>query len=174
MTARQHAAWIALAAALAATLGCGGSGGPSDYDRMVEAQKGASDTLAGAGVKTQQKAYPLGTAWVVDMTGVTVTDDLLQKVKALGNVAELDLKNSTVTDAHLAKMHEIGLHTVLNKLDLSNTAVTDAGLEQLDGNLFLAELNLTKTKVTQTGVTQFLKKRQANPNVRIKNTNVKR
>lgn len=174
MTVIRRAAGVALAAAVLASAGCGGSNGPSDYDKKVEAEKGAADSLAGAGVKTQQKSYPLGQAWVVDMTGVTVTDDLLTKVQALGKVAEIDLKNSTVTDAHLAKMHELGLHVLLNKLDLSNTGITDAGLEQLDGNLFLAELNLTKTKVTAAGVDQFLKKRAASPTVRIKNTRVKR
>lgn len=155
--------------------GCGsGNSGPSDYDKMVEAQKGTSETLAAAGVKVKQKQYPLGIAWVVDMTGVTVTEDLLRKVKALGNIAELDLKKSTVTDAHLGTMRELELHILLAKLDLSQTAISDAGLEKLDGNLFLTELNLTGTKVTAAGVDQFKKKRQASPTVRVKNTNVKR
>lgn len=165
----------ALAFAIGTFAGCNsGQSGPSDYDKMIEAQKGASDTLASAGVKTKQKSYALGTAWVVDMTGVTVTEEILRKVKALGNIAELDLKKSTVNDANMATLNELGLHILLNKLDLSGTSITDASLEKLDGNLFLSELNLAGTKVTAAGIEQFKKKRQANPNVRIKNTNVKR
>jgi hypothetical protein len=163
-----------LAAVVFTPAGCGVSGGPSDYDRMVQAEQASAGTLAAAGAKTQKKSYPVGTGWVVDMTGVTVTDDLLRQLKQLGSIAELDLKKSTVTDAHLALMNELGLHVLLFKLDLSHTAVTDAGLEKLNGNVFLGELNLTGTKVTPAGIDRFKKSRQADPKVRIKNTNVRR
>jgi hypothetical protein len=164
-----------LAAAVFTPASCGvSSGGLSDYDRAVQEEQAKASTLASAGAKTQKKTYPVGEGWVVDMTGVTVTDDLLRQLKQLGRIAELDLKKSTVTDDHLALMHELGLHVVLFKLDLSHTAVTDAGLEHLNGNIFLGDLNLTGTKVTPTAVNKFKKNRLADPKVRIKNTNVRR
>lgn len=157
----------------AAAAGCSKPGTNDDYAKMMQAKQGASDSLAASGAKFKEKQYGGKAAWAVDLHGLTITDDLLRQVKTLGNVAELDLSKSTVTDAHLATMRELELHALLNRLDLSNTAVTDVGLEKLDGNLFLAELNLTGTKVTPAGVARFKQARQANPNTRIKNTNVR-
>lgn len=171
---RRAVPTAAAAVALLAAIGCGKESGPSDYDKMVQDEQARASTLASAGAKTQKKSYSVGSGWVVDMTGVTVTDNLLREMKQLGDVAELDLKKSTVTDAHLALMHELGLHVVLFKLDLSNTAVTDAGLEHLNGNVFLGDLNLTGTKITAAGIDRFKKSRLADPKVRIKNTNVRR
>ncbi|HJZ56691.1 MAG TPA: hypothetical protein VKE74_17120 [Gemmataceae bacterium] len=152
--------------------GCGSKGGPSDYEKMVQAKQGASDALAAAGAKVQEKQYPVGRGYVVELRGATITDDLLRHVKELGNIAELNLSQSTLTDDHLRTMHELGLHVLLNKLDLSHTAVTDAGLDHLDGNLFLVELNLTGTKVTRAAVERFKQKRQADARVRVKDTRV--
>ena len=159
-------------AALLIAMGCGSKGGPSDYEKMVQAKQGASDALAAAGGKVQEKQYPVGRAFVVELRGATITDDLLRQVKELGNIAELNLSQSTLTDDHLRTMHELGLHVLLNKLDLSHTAVTDAGLEQLDGNIFLAELNLTGTKVTRGAVERFKQKRLTDARVRVKEIRV--
>jgi hypothetical protein len=153
--------------------GCTKSDGKSDYERMMEDQKSTATSLSGAGVKVQQKQYPVGIGYVVDLRGLTITDDLLKEVKKLGNIAELDASRSTITDDHLKLMHEIGLHTLLAKLDLSNTAVTDAGLGHLEGCIFLSELNLSGTKVTPAAVSQFKRARETDPKARIKTTNVK-
>jgi hypothetical protein len=160
--------------ALSLAAGCSDSGGPSDYDKMMAERQGAADTLTGAGAKITQKHYPLGDAWVVDLSGKPVSDNMIRQLKQVGNVAELNLSKTGLTDQHLALMHELGLHLLLFKLDLSHTAVTDAGLGHLDGNLFLSELNLTGTKVTPAGVAQFKKKREQDHKVKIKNTVVKR
>jgi hypothetical protein len=153
--------------------GCSKGDGKSDYDRMMENKQGAATSLASSGAKVQEKQYPIGKGYVVELRNLPITDDLLREVKRLGNIAELDLSRSTVTDDHLKLMHELGLHTLLAKLDLSHTAVTDAGLAHLEGCLFLMELNLSGTKVTPGAVGQFKKAREADPKVRIKTTNVK-
>jgi hypothetical protein len=166
-------AWIGLAA-LVALSGCGSSDrGLSDNDRRMLAIQGGADALRNQGAKIQEKHYPVGTGWVVDLRGLTVNDELLRQVKQLGNVAELDLGNTGVTDDHLKLMHEIGLHVLLARLDLSNTAVTDAGLDHLDGCIFLMELNLSGTKVTPAAVQRFNLNRQADPRVKVNPTTIR-
>jgi hypothetical protein len=170
---RAAAAALAVTIGLACAAGCGENNGPSDYDKMVASKKGAADALTQAGAKTQKKQYPVGEAWVVDLRGLTITDDLLRRVKDLGNVAELDLSRSTVTDQQLSLIKELGLQVLLNRLDLSQTAVTDAGLDRLDGFIFLATVDLTGTRVTRAAADR-LKQRVANdPKSRIKTINVK-
>ena len=153
--------------------GCSRGDGKSDFDRMMESKQAASDSLASSGAKFQEKQYPIGRGWVVNLHGLTISDNLLRDVKRLGNVAELDMSKSTVTDDHIRLMHELGLHVVLAKLDLSHTAVTDAALDHLSGCIFLGELNLTGTKVTRAAVDRFRNSRQADPKIRVKNTSVK-
>ena len=140
---------------------------------MMESKQATATSLASSGAKVQEKQYPIGKGYVVDLRGLTITDDLLREVKKLGNIAELDLSRSTITDDHLKLMHELGLHTLLAKLDLSHTAVTSAGLDHLAGCIFLSELNLSGTKITPAAVSQFKKAREADPKVKIKVTNVK-
>jgi hypothetical protein len=166
-----------LAAGLAAGAslsGCSRGDGLSDYDRMKQAQQGAADTLAGAGAKVKAMNYTQGSAWAVNLSGATLSDDLLRQAKALGNVSELDLSRTTVTDDQLGLISEIGLGTLLLKFDLSHTGVTDAGLDKMQGFLLLSELNLTGTKVTPAAVERFKKARQQDQKVRIKNTTVRR
>jgi hypothetical protein len=164
---------IALTALLTLS-GCGSKdGGLSDNDRRMLAIKTGADGLRSQGAKLQEKQYQVGTGWVVDLRGLTVTDDLLKQVKQLGNIAELDLSTTGVGDAQLKLMHEIGLHLFLARLDLSHTAVTDAALEHLDGCLFLMELNLTGTQVTPAAVDRFKRSRQADPRAHVKTTVVK-
>lgn len=152
--------------------GCGKGDGLSDYDRMVQGQKGSADSLASSGAKMKEKQYVLGKAWVVDLSGVQVSDDILKQVKQLGNVAELNLSKSTITDSHLKVMHDLGLHVLLNRLDLSKTSVTDAALDQLDGCMFLATLNLSGTKVTPAAAERFKQKRLQDPKAKVKVTTV--
>ena len=170
----RRACLAATATLLAVALsGCSKGDGKSDYDRMMESKQATATSLASSGAKVQEKQYPIGKGYVVDLRGLTITDDLLREVKKLGNIAELDLSRSTITDDHLKLMHELGLHTLLAKLDLSHTAVTSAGLDHLAGCIFLSELNLSGTKITPAAVSQFKKAREADPKVKIKVTNVK-
>lgn len=157
----------------AALAGCGKNDGPSDYEKMVEQKQKASGSLAGSGAKFEEKQFAVGKGWVVDLRGVTVSEELLKQVKALGNIAELNLSKTNVSDDHLRIMHDLDLHVVLAKLDLSHSAVTDAGLVHLNGCIFLMELNLTGTKVSPAAVSEFKKARMADPKAKIKNTSVK-
>ena len=152
--------------------GCGQSG-PSDYDKMQQAKEGASTALTASGAKVKAMHYAIGDAYAVNLSGVTITDDLLRQVKQLGNISELNLSKSTVTDDHLGLIQELGLHVLLAKLDLSNTAVTDAGFNKLDGFVFLSELNLAGTKVTPAAADRLRKKQQSSPTARIKTVTVK-
>jgi hypothetical protein len=162
----RRAAPIAAALAALALAGCGKSyDGVSDYDREQQAKQAAADAAKSQGLKMTEKTYPLGKAWVVDMKGMAVSDDLFRRLKEAGRVAELDLSKSTVTDAHLALMRETGVATTLYRLDLSHTGVTDAGLEKLEGLPFLVHLNVTDTKVTAAGVARYKKARENNPQI---------
>jgi hypothetical protein len=163
----------AAALVVAAALGCGGDTGPSDYDKMVASKQGAADALAQAGAKVEQKQYAVGTGWVVDLRGLTVTDEVLRRVKDLGSIAELNLSRSTVTDDQLGLVKELGLHVLLNRLDLSHTGVTDAGLDRLDGFIFLANLDLTGTKVTRAAADRLKQRVAADPKSRLKNVSIK-
>jgi hypothetical protein len=165
---------LAAAVVLLCGPGCGDSGGPSDYDKMMAGRKGAADSLAQAGAKVQEKQYPVGKGWAVDLRGLTVTEDLLKQVKQLGIISEMDLGRSTVNDALLGKMKELELLTLLARLDLSHTAVTDAGLDRLDGFIFLSHLDLTGTGVTPAAVDRFKQRRLNDPKARVKTTTVKR
>ena len=170
---RNHLTFAVSIFIVSSLSGCSSGDGKSDYERLMESKQGAKTSLASSGAKLQEKQYPVGKGWVVDLKGLTITDDLLREVKQLGNIAELNMSGSTVSDDHLRLMHELGLQVLLAKLDLSNTAVSDAGLSQLSGTIFLSELNLSKTKVTRAAAEQFKKSRQSDPKARVKVTNVK-
>lgn len=155
-----------LIAALLAQSGCGPSGGgPSDNDLRMQAIEQGAEGLRKAGAKVDARHYPQGEAWAVNLSGMTVTDDLIRAVKQLGNVTELDLSKSTVTDEQLGLINELGLPVLLLKLDLGNTAVTDAGFEKLDNMRLLSQLNLTGTKVSKAAVERFKKQRQSDPRI---------
>lgn len=139
--------------------------GPSDFERMRQAQDNAASTLEGQGAKVKPVDYPQGRAWSVNLHGATISDDLLRQVKQLGRVTELDLSKSTVTDDHLGLINDLGLGTLLLKLDLSHTAVTDAGFEKLVNLALLSDLNLAGTKVTPAAVDRFKQNRLNDPKV---------
>jgi hypothetical protein len=157
----------ALAAALAVT-GCQRGGGLSDYERMQQAKQEAEQakqdvvsSLKEQGIKLEKRRYPQGEAWVVDLKGANVTDDLLTQLSKLVYVSELNLSKSTITDAHLTKMNELKLLRYCLKLDLSQTAVTDTGLDSLTFTLGgLSDLYLAGTKVTPAAVERLKKRRQ--------------
>jgi hypothetical protein len=139
--------------------------GVSDYDREQQAKQAAADAAKSAGLKMTEKTYPLGKAWVVDMKGMTVTEEHFKRLKEAGNVAELDLSKSTITDNQLGQMRELGAATTLYKLDLTDTGVTDAGLQKLEGLPFLIVLNVRGTKITPAGVERYKSVRKDNPQI---------
>jgi hypothetical protein len=173
--ARRSGSAVALAVLLLA--GCGKPyDGVSDYDREQMAKQAAAEAARNSGLKMTEKTYPLGKGWVVDMKGMTVTQDHFRQLKAVGNVAELDLSGSTITDDQLGQLREAGAIATLFKIDLSHTAVTDAGLEKLEGLPLLANVIVTGTKVTAAGAEKYKKSRTDNPQIlpQLRNANVVR
>jgi hypothetical protein len=167
--------WAAALAGALALTGCQKSDGISDYERNKQAAQNLLDGIKAQGAKLEKRRYPQGEAWVVDLTGATITDDLVTQLSKIGFISEMHLGKSTVTDAHLAHMNELKILTYVLKFDLSQTAVTDAGLDSLTYTLGgLSDLNLAGTKVTQAAVDRLKQRRQADPHVppRYKNTKV--
>jgi hypothetical protein len=160
--------------AVLVVLGCQGGGGISDYERMKQGQQTAADGLSGGGAKLKQMNYPQGSAWSVNLSGMTITDDTLKQLKQLGKISELDLSKSTVTDDQLGQISDMGISTLLLKFNLSNTGITDAGFAKLENLAVLSQMNLSGTKVTPGAVDRFLRKRQTDGKVppMFKNPNI--
>jgi len=156
---------LAAVAAAVALAGCRSGGGVSYYEQAKQQEQNLVERMQGQGAKVKELSYPQGRAWSVNLSGLTITDDLLRDVRQLGNVSELDLSKSTITDGQLGLLNELRLTTLLLKFDLSNTAVTDAGFEKLDLFKVLKEMNLTGTKVTPAAVERFKRKRQSDERV---------
>jgi len=154
-------------AALALLLlgGCGGGDGDSDYQQMIEDQKAGEEALKSQGAKFERRKYPQGEAWSVDLSGQTLSEEVLQQLTTVGPISELNLSGSTATDAHASKINSPEIGGYLLKLDLSKTEFSDTGLAELKDLNLLRELIVTGTKVTQAGITKFQEDRQANPNV---------
>ncbi|HXJ75033.1 MAG TPA: hypothetical protein VNM37_19405, partial [Candidatus Dormibacteraeota bacterium] len=136
------------------------------YEKAKSAQTNSASALEKAGGKAALVQYPLGEAWTVNLSGATISDEVIDHLKSLTKIGELNLSKSTLTDAQCAKLGELKLDTLLVKLDLSHTAVTDAGLAKLTNSLFLMELNVADTKVTPAGIAAFQQTRAANPAVK--------
>src|SRR5438445_10173090 len=112
--------WVLL---VLASAGCG-SGGPSYYEKEKAIHDSSIDFLKERGAKFTQKRYPEGTAWLVDMQGMTVGDEVLAQLKRVGYITELTLSKSSITDEQLAASNNPAVGGFLLKLDLSRTAVT--------------------------------------------------
>ena len=159
--------------AISFSSGCGKKDGPSDYDKLMASKQSANEVLKAAGAKLQEKKYPVGTAWSVDLHGAQITNELLQSIKQLGNVSELNLSKSTITDEQLGVMYDLGLFTLLNRLDLSSTTISDAGAEKMRGFVFLSNLNLVGTKVTPAAAERLRQSCVNDTKAKVKNTVVK-
>jgi hypothetical protein len=148
-----HSASGLLLVVLIGVVGCGNREGIGDYQRQKEIQKDAVAELQAIGGKAKEVKRPQGMSWAVHLTGVHISDEVLDQLKDLGYISELNLSKTNVTDAQMQQVNEIG--TVLLKLDLSHTAVSDAGLEKLTDLMVLMDLNLTGSKVTPAAVARF-------------------
>ncbi len=150
-----------------------GQTGPSDRDQRIEAQKNTATAITGLGGRITPKSFPQGNASAVDLSGVQVTDKLIDELGKLGPVCELNLSKSTVTDDQLGKMTKLSIPTFVIKMDLSQTGITDAGLDQLDNMIVLSDMNLTGSKCTAAGVAKLKARRNAAPSTRIRTTRYK-
>lgn len=153
---------------LVAIVGCGffhDPNGPGSYQAVMKAQQSSEDALKGIGATLEKKQYPLGSAWVVDLTGKDVNSKTFEALKKIGPIAELKLKDTKVTDEDMKQLGQTELSGLLVDLDLGNTAVSDVGLKELKVSKFLMKLNLAGTKITDAGVADWQKERSANSNV---------
>jgi hypothetical protein len=163
-----HFIWAGVVLVSLAT-GCGGgNGGMSDYERHHQEKMSLTDSLKAQGArKVEIHSYPpYGEAYIVDLSGAKITDELMENLKQLEKLSELNLSRSTLTDADLAKLNAASLLGYTMKLDLSHTAVTSAGLDGLTNTLAgLTDLNLAGTKDTQAGAERLKKRRSADKNI---------
>jgi hypothetical protein len=144
--------------------GCG-FGGPSYYEKQKAIYDRSIDFLKDRGAKCTPRRYPEGTAWLIDMQGLTLTDEVLEHLKRVGYITELNLSRSNISDGQLATINNRAVSGFLLKLDLSKTAITDAGLDHLTDLGLLSTLLLTDTKVTADGIARFKKKRADDPRI---------
>jgi hypothetical protein len=111
--------------------------------------------------KVEEKQYPPGKGYVVDLSGANITDEHLAALRGVGTVAELDLSGATITDEQFAKLMsgEYKLNNLFN-LDISNTPITDAGLSTAQESNLLAKINVKGSKVTDAGVKELTRARK--------------
>jgi hypothetical protein len=170
------AACFALVGTISLT-GCGGCGfgysGKSEYDQLVEGQKAAIDGLTAKGGKAELKKYPQGDAYSLNLSGVTIDDEVIELIEKAAPVSELNLSGSTVTDAHAARINAEKIGSFLLVLNLSKTQFSDAGLAELKHLPMLMQLDVTGSKVTKDAATKFQKARRESPGAFFKQLNLK-
>ncbi|MDZ4687761.1 MAG: hypothetical protein SH850_22035 [Planctomycetaceae bacterium] len=161
---------VAFACGLALVAGCGLLGpdpnGPGSFAAVSKAAKSAEETLASQGAKLEQKTYPLGTGWVVDLHDKDVNEETFAALKKLGYIAELNLNGTKIADDHTKHFSGEGIGSVLVELDLGKTEVTDEGLKNIKDSLYLTKLNLSGTKATAAGVAQWEQARASDSRIR--------
>jgi hypothetical protein len=146
--------------------GCGYE--PSAYQEKQQRLENAATALTTKGGSLVEKKYPQGQAWVVDLSKVTIDDEVLNALKSLGRVSELNLSGSTITDdqfVSLAKPETMGFTF---KLDISDTAISDRGFLAAAPLALLSNINVKGSKVTDAGVAEFKQKHPAKNPVGLK------
>ncbi len=133
--------------------GCGD--GMSDYERDQAKIHSSKDNLVAAGAKVEMKRFPQGDAWIVDLSGHTLTDETFEQLAALGHLVELDISDTNLTDQNMSTINATSIRDYLMKLNISNTDVSDAGLAALTETYLLNELTVSKTQITDEGIKQL-------------------
>lgn len=133
--------------------GCGD--GLSEYQRDQLKMQGGQDRLTAQGAKVEMKRYPQGDAWVVDLSGQTLTSETFADLATLRRVVELDLSGTNFHDDFIPLINDTMVRDFLLKLNLSDTAVTDRGLEGFTNTYLLNNLNVSNTQVTKDGVSSL-------------------
>jgi hypothetical protein len=163
--------WMGLATAVLPWTGCSSYSGPSEYEQRMSDKEQFVKMVAGLGGHAEEKHFQQTgvdrNAWVIDLHGATISEELvqalIQRVKT-DYVAELNLSGSTLTDDQLAHLDAGQIGISLVKLDLSKTGITDRGLDQVNGMTLMMELKLAGSGVTRAAADRFkervMKKRQ--------------
>lgn len=154
------AARMGLGVALALLIGCGSDGKTGLLEKEIAQQTVGVDLLKQRGAKFTEKQYKQGKAWAIDLSGLTITDDMMAALKQVGPITDLNFNKSTLNDAQMAKINERSICGFLLVLDVGHTEVGDAGLEQLKDDGLLTKLVLTGSKVTPQGLARWKKARE--------------
>ncbi len=149
--------------ALAALAGCDNSGGLSHFEQVKLNQQQAADALQAKGASAAENRYPQGDAWIVDLSGQSIDEEIIGHLQALGQVAELNLSKSTIADQQMEALAGIESAGTLIKLNVSDTQVSDAGLLALSKLHLLFEINAKGSKITPAGIEQYKKNRPKHP-----------
>ena len=159
---------VAVSIALCMAPGCSRYSAVSEYEQLQQSKKSFGELVVAAGGKAEEKQFAVagasGKAWVVNLAGGKITDELVEELGKLTYVAELNLSKSNVTDAQLLKLDELRVCKTVMNLDLGDTAVSDASFANLKNLHCLAKANLKGTKVTKKGIEDFRKAYLAHPN----------
>lgn len=154
---------------LLAAGGCSGYSGLSDFEKQKAAKQNFINEVAELRGLAEEKFFAVhgksGMAWVIDISGATVSDGLIENMSTLGYIAEMNLSESTITDEQLLRMDELKVGRVVMNLNLSGTTISDASLTKLKNFYCVGKLNVKETNVTPGGVEQFRKNQQSNPQV---------
>lgn len=142
--------------------GCGGYGPGSDgsLQQVAQAREDAESGLKTAGAKMELKNYGIGKAWIIDLSGATITDEVIDDIVRLPYLSELNVSGTQITDEQLQRvMTEKGYF--LLRLNVSKTPVTDTGIAGVKELRHLKELDVSGSQVTGDRIDAILKEREA-------------
>lgn len=158
----RRAAWLPLLA-ICVTTGCGNNSGLSHIEQVKLNRQLAADALQAKGASAAENRYPQGDAWIVDLSGQAIDEEVIKHLQALGQVAELNLSRSTIADPQMQALADMEASGTLIKLNISDTQVSDIGLLALAKLHLLFEINVKGSKVTSEGIEQYRKQRPKHP-----------
>lgn len=116
---------------------------PLDREATIE----LIEKLGGSvGIDGEQPGEPV---WRVDLTGVTVDAETLDRLRIFPDLEKLVLDQTPVDDGLLDRLDKF---RKLDDLSLADTKITDAGLGRLVGCRSLKRLDLRGTAVTNQGL----------------------
>lgn len=171
-------ACVALAALSAP--GCSNYSGPSEYEQQKSEKDEFVKMVADLGGHAEEKHFQQTgvdrVAWVIDLHGAAINEELVQTLIQRAKteyIAELNFRGSTLTDDQLAQLDAGRIGISLVKLDLSNTGITDRGLDQVNGMTLMMELKLSGSGVTKAAAERF-KERVAQVRQKEMNANARR
>jgi len=169
MRSLAHWSALLLMPLLCLSAGCGGYGpeSPGSFQQVAKAREDAESGLKTAGAKMELKNYGIGKAWIIDLSGVAITDEIVDDLVRLPYLSELNISGSQVTDEQLLRvMAEKGFFIL--KLNVSKTAITDTGIAGVKDLRHLQELDVSGSQVTAGKIEAILKEREASAETRSK------